>query len=222
MLAVALAAILMCPGVQAAGIPVETDSGTLGGFTLTNAGISGGVTTLTLTLLNPASESLQTINGVAQGGAGIPAAFEAPITLLVTPTGGGNYSITLSPATYTKTFGTGSSSAELTYNLTAGVTPLANFFNLTGLVTSMVTDALPGFTFAPFNAGGINNITLTATSFMGANSFASVISTVGASATGSGAFSEVAIPEPVSLTLMGIGLSGLFTFRRFFKRTSVA
>jgi hypothetical protein len=31
-----------------------------------------------------------------------------------------------------------------------------------------------------------------------------------------------AIPEPTSMALLGIGLSGLVTFRRFFKRTSVA
>jgi hypothetical protein len=30
------------------------------------------------------------------------------------------------------------------------------------------------------------------------------------------------VPEPVSFALLGIGLSGLLTFRRFFKRTSVA
>jgi hypothetical protein len=33
---------------------------------------------------------------------------------------------------------------------------------------------------------------------------------------------SVSVPEPTSLGLLGIGLSGLFTLRRFFKRTSVA
>jgi len=35
-------------------------------------------------------------------------------------------------------------------------------------------------------------------------------------------FSSTTIPEPTSMALLGIGLSGLFTLRRFLRRTSVA
>jgi len=45
--------------------------------------------------------------------------------------------------------------------------------------------------------------------------------TTGINVVGSASYSTV-IPEPASMALLGIGLSGLFTLRRFFKRTSVA
>jgi hypothetical protein len=209
---------------QAANIVVNDDSGTLGTFTLTNIGIVGSTSTLQLDLTSPALQATNAINGVATV---IPAAFSSPILLDVTPVGGGVYTVT--SAEFLKTFGdVAGSQAQLSFNITAAVTPLDNFLNLQGLVTAVVQNSLAfggdTYDFTPFATGlGTNSITLVGSSFGGASSFAGVIANVGAVATGSGSFSQVsAIPEPSSMALLGIGLSGLFTFRRLRKRTAVA
>jgi len=224
--AAALAAMsLFGSAVQAGSISVISDSGNLGPYELTNLGISGGVSHLELDLTKASSESLDTINGNVVSG--ITAAFTAPVFLDVTGSAG-TYSISLTGGTYTKTFtDAAGTSAELSWNLTSGTTSGASFFNLTGSVTSVISDGLAGYTFAPFESGtGLNDITLVARQFGGGvSSFDTLISTPGgtAMAIGNGSFSEsTAIPEPVSIALLGIGLSGLLTFRRFFKRTFVA
>lgn len=227
--AVALAVMSLAGSAAPAGTLVLNDSGSLSGFTLTNLGISGGVTSLSLTLLDsgvPGAEHLETINGASvPNDANANANFAQPIMLSLTPLGGGTYSVSLSPPTYTKEFGTGGATAILAYNLTTAVAPtlLPKFLNLSGIVTSLIANSNPAYDFSQFAAGGSNNFTLTATSFTGgASDFASVISTVGASATGSGSFSEIAVPEPASFALLGIGISALVTFRRIFKRTALA
>jgi hypothetical protein len=209
---------------QAANIVVNDDSGTLGTFTLTNIGIVGSTSTLQLDLTSPALQATNAINGVATV---IPAAFSSPILLDVTPVGGGVYTVT--SAEFLKTFGdVAGSQAQLSFNITAAVTPLDNFLNLQGLVTAVVQNSLAfggdTYDFTPFATGlGTNFITLVTP---GPTSFASVIANVGASVTGNGSFSQqvtaAVIPEPSSMALLGIGLSGLFTFRRLRKRTAVA
>src|SRR5262245_17962670 len=198
---------------QAANIVVNDDSGTLGTFTLTNNGIVGSTATLQLDFTSPAAQATDAINGVATV---IPASFESPIFLDVTPVGGGVYTVVTSE--HIKTFGdVVGSQAQLTFSLTTAVTPLNNFLNLQGLVTSVVLNALAfggdTYDFSQYSTGlGLSNITLVGARFTGATSFAGLIENVGATATGSGSFSQVAvIPEPSSMALLGIGLSGLFT-----------
>jgi hypothetical protein len=221
----ALAVMTVASSAARAGIVVDTESGSVGGYTMTNMGISAGTATILISGIPNVNSEMNTVNG-----ANIPAepvTFGGPVTLLVTQTSPGVYSLALSPSTYTKTIGTGNNVAELTYNVSTGVAPAAlpSFFNATGHVTSVVTNNNPLYDFSRFaNGNGIFNATFTATAFTGgAASFAGLFSTVGEQAVGNGSFSQIAqVPEPASLALLGIGMTGFLAFRRFFKKTSVA
>jgi hypothetical protein len=217
---------LAISGARASTV-VLSDSGTIGSFTMTNAGILAGTATITISGEPNNSSAINTVNGapvVAE-----PTSFNGPITLFVTPTGANTYSLALSPPTYTKTVGsTVGSQAILAYNLTDGATAtnLPAFFNAAGLVTSVMANANPTYDFSDFSNGlGKFNVTFTATTFGGgANSFASLFTTVGATATGNGSFSQIStsVPEPASWALLGIGMTGFLAFRRFFKKTPIA
>jgi len=199
---------------QAGGISVLSDSGNLNTFTLDNLG--GGDFTLSIT----APDTLTSINGA---GVSIPATFD-PVLAFTASVSGSVVTVTpTSPIPYTKTFGSGTAIASLTYDLTIGQIGTGinqNGLLLGGTILTVAPNALPGYDFSTL-VGGTHNFALTGQHYTGgAASIADVFAIAGSSVTGSGGFSESsAIPEPTSLAMLGIGLSGLFTFRRFFKRT---
>jgi len=74
----------------------------------------------------------------------------------------------------------------------------------------------PGVTSDTINFAGVNSIEVQKDIILNGGSEGASISIINQG------FSSSVIPEPTSMALLGIGLSGLFTLRRLFRRTSVA
>jgi hypothetical protein len=207
-----------------AGTTVITDSGSIGGFKMTNTGISGGTATILISGLPKTESFMNTVNGATI--TPVPVTVNGPMTLVVTSTGPETYSLALSPPTYTKSIGAPGAQAQMSFNLTKAVAPtlLPNFFNACGAVTALLANAKPTYDFSKFGLpDATEHFTFTSTTFGGgANSFATLFSKVGATAVGNGSFSQQAVPKPASMVLLGIGMSGFIALRRFFKRPSLA
>jgi len=101
----------------------------------------------------------------------------------------------------------------------AGVTPTASgdivTFNFSGASTGGSVD----FTFTTSNAG-LSLVSYSPTGVTNSTPLAPLGSSAGAQLTGGGV-QTTAVPEPSTMGLLGIGMTGFLAFRRFLKRTKV-
>lgn len=213
-------ALAMGSGVQA-GVVVMTASGGIGGVELDNLGISGGTATIEIERVPNLFSFVNTVNGntiVPQD----PVTVQGPITLLVTQTAPEQYSLALSPATYTEAIGvTPATQSIMAFNMKTGVAPavLPNFFNMSGNITSLLSNNNPTYDYSMFAKGGDLNLTFTGTTFSpGISSFADLFTHVGSSVVANGSFSQSAVPEPSPLVLMAIGIGVVFSVTVLGKR----
>ncbi len=126
--------------------------------------------------------------------------------------------------TYTVTAATGSLITDAYLNLT-GSQSKDGFVTVGETLTSGMTTlgtlsaGIPGDPTATLSFAGVSAITVTKDVELFGGTTANSLAALSIIQQG---YSQGAVPEPTSMALLGIGLSGLFTLRRFLKRTSVA
>lgn len=215
-----VAAIALAVGslgsATAATIQAHSNAGWLGTFSLVNDGGDN----LTLTFTNPTDQELDLINGSPVS---IGAAFSTPIVFTATPTAG-TRDFNIVSGVETNTFSSGSGAVDQSFVLDSGQAGDANNEDgliLTGVITdganSILTVGDDSYDFSPL-LGGVVTFALTGANYANASSMFDVMTTSGASVTGTAVFSQAAIPEPTSVALLGIGLGGLIAFRRRFAK----
>jgi len=127
---------------------------------------------------------------------------------------------TITSGTETKVISDGSGNYALLHMSIIGGTATTGTLTIIGLINSVTEPSgmVGGFNFATL-IGGTTTVTLTSAGY----DFTTLLGTPGASPpTMSSMTITETVPEPTSMGLLGIGMVGFFTYRRFFKRSSVA
>jgi len=205
MIAAGLAcAFMFAASAQAATVIVTDDSG---GGTSQVVGNAAGATVVTTDI------DTTEINGVLLTIKSSFAMFQVNVS-------GGQ---TVFSGTGTKTIGNGGvgDEAVMSFTINDGIVH-GSHFNLDGVITKLTENTLVvggiSFDFSKMVGGTIS----IGNDKPGAN-FTDIVNHPGAKATNVGfGFSQIAVPEPTSMALLGIGMTGFLAFRRLFKRTSVA